>query len=831
MRRAISAISLVALAAMIALDPVGKSDALAVSPAAPLSAVTAAISTPSGASSPAPLVVLIDISGSMNDSVPRSNGTGSVVKLDAAKQALEQPIINQPPGASVGIWSFPGGTTGAGRCDTGSWLVNVDSGDNSTSILRKIGGLSAGGDTPTGPALTAVVEDLKARGIESANLLVVSDGLYNCGEDPCEVARRLAGSGFTLSIQAVGFDISESGRQDLACMASATGGHYFDASDSADLNRIVTELTTPQVTLKIDGPSRPIAGQTTTITATVANPSTFDAHDVQLRLGFSDGAGLLVPTASPQTLGLGTLPARQTSSRTWTFVAGTTHFEQRAVYSVSASSVEGLPVQANGTFTTKGPNLSASDAGGILSGLIKSKESLVILGDSYSSGEGTFNYLPTVPGASQTCHRSPDTYLAPMFTAAKVRVDILACSGATSADLLTPQLDSGALKANAQLSQLDSLSGAPGAAVVTLGGNNVGFSSIVTQCVAPNQPCTDDKDWVNSALEAAKTNGLESDLVRAYENIWRVLNQPRFVTARGGRYAPLIVLAYPQVDWNYQNGKCQLNLTRDLDENETKFANRFEATLNQTTSEAVVQAQANGFGVVYSSATYNAFLPNNSVCASAKDRFVNQILQYSTITDTKPESFHPNAKGYQSESQAIIEWSRTAATPAISSAAKRIAADEASLRTLLDSIPAAPPPPARPKLQILGPGASIVVVRGQAVEITGTATLSTPASVTLHSDPRPLAVITPGSDGLVHGFVTIPADVPLGAHQLVIEGWDKTGEPVVEYAEIEVKPPTPLWVYALGVVAVLLVLAAAFLVVAFRRRLRRTALRTQPVGP
>jgi lysophospholipase L1-like esterase len=87
------------------------------------------------------------------------------------------------------------------------------------------------------------------------------------------------------------------------------------------------------------------------------------------------------------------------------------------------------------------------------------------LGDSYSSGVGTGNYYP----ASGNCRRSPESY-APLWASSHGvnSFNFAACSGATTQDVL-----------NNQLSGLD---GNTNVVTLTIGGNDVGFSSVLTSC-------------------------------------------------------------------------------------------------------------------------------------------------------------------------------------------------------------------------------------------------------------------------------------------------------------------------------------------------------------
>jgi lysophospholipase L1-like esterase len=100
----------------------------------------------------------------------------------------------------------------------------------------------------------------------------------------------------------------------------------------------------------------------------------------------------------------------------------------------------------------------------------------VALGDSYTSGPVIPNQLPDPPG----CLRSDHNY--PHLTAATLKLSLtdVSCGGATTADMSSPQQTA----AGTNPAQLDSVGA--GTTVVTLGigGNDIGFISIVEQCTA-----------------------------------------------------------------------------------------------------------------------------------------------------------------------------------------------------------------------------------------------------------------------------------------------------------------------------------------------------------
>lgn len=112
----------------------------------------------------------------------------------------------------------------------------------------------------------------------------------------------------------------------------------------------------------------------------------------------------------------------------------------------------------------------------------------VALGDSYSSGEGTFNY--DVHKQAQKCHRGPLAWprLVEQYVEEIPRIEHKACTGAKTGDTLQEY------KANpAQI-----VSSSPDSEVelvtITIGGNDVGFGGILRDCYLPGGTCADDPD-------------------------------------------------------------------------------------------------------------------------------------------------------------------------------------------------------------------------------------------------------------------------------------------------------------------------------------------------
>ena len=300
-----------------------------------------------------PLVTVFDVSGSMND-----QDSKGIVKLSTAKKSITDLLRAQPVNTPLGVWTYPGGSTVDG-CSAGSWIGDLTPDDRPdiTNVDAQIRKLSAGGNTPTGPALTAVTASLQSEGYTAATIVLVSDGESNCGPPPCEVARSVVEAGFDLTVAAVAFDIQTGDTNELQCVADVTGGTFTEADDSDALIDALSEYQARDLELEVKGPSRVLAGAHVTMTATVTNPSNNDVIGASLAVTFDDRS--LVPYVPSPQYRLPTLPAGGTITRTW--VVGTdSRYEGTTNWRILAGSTGAGSVMKTGQLVVTKQQLTRS---------------------------------------------------------------------------------------------------------------------------------------------------------------------------------------------------------------------------------------------------------------------------------------------------------------------------------------------------------------------------------------------------------------------------------------------------------------------------------------
>ena len=196
-----------------------------------------------------PVMIVLDASGSMN----QTDAPGP--RIDAAKAAVTSLIDTLPAQAQVGLQVYG---TGTGSTDAEKQAGCTDIKTlapvaplNPAALKDQVATVVAAGYTPIGNALRAAAEALPNEGPRS--IVLVSDGEDTCAPPaPCDVANELEQQGIDLTIHTVGFKVDPTAREQLSCIAQATGGTYSDAADATAL--------TEAMAIKVD---YAVAGYTT----------------------------------------------------------------------------------------------------------------------------------------------------------------------------------------------------------------------------------------------------------------------------------------------------------------------------------------------------------------------------------------------------------------------------------------------------------------------------------------------------------------------------------------------------------------------------------------
>jgi Ca-activated chloride channel family protein len=230
------AVALCALAIALVLGPAAGGPALADDGTSGAGGTTA--SGPDGQDAPKVDLVL-DVSGSMS-----ARDIDGQSRMAAAKQAFDEVLDATPKDVQLGIRTLGAGYPGNDRktgCKDTAQLYPVGPLDR-TDAKTAVATLAPTGWTPIGPALEKAAGDLKG-GNGTRRIVLISDGEDTCQPlDPCDVARDIAAQGIHLTIDTLGLVPDAKTRDQLLCIAGATGGTYTSVEHTNQLTDRVDQL-------------------------------------------------------------------------------------------------------------------------------------------------------------------------------------------------------------------------------------------------------------------------------------------------------------------------------------------------------------------------------------------------------------------------------------------------------------------------------------------------------------------------------------------------------------------------------------------------------------
>lgn len=218
----------------------------------------------------------------------------------------------------------------------------------------------------------------------------------------------------------------------------------------------------------------------------------------------------------------------------------------------------------------------------------------VALGDSYSSGVGAGSYT----SSSGSCDRSTNAYSQLWANAnAPASYVSVACSGATTSTVIS--------------GQLSALSTSTTLVSITVGGNDIGFSSVMETCVLDGSDCVSAVDNAESEAE----NQLPGELNSVLAGI--KADAPN---------ARVVVLDYPELYDLSKSSSC-IGLST---------SNRTVLNQGAQILDSEIQAAAGRYGDVFADVA-NQFA-GHEICDSSSWLHSVNVLDIS-------ESYHPTAAG------------------------------------------------------------------------------------------------------------------------------------------------------------------------------------------
>lgn len=408
---------------------------------------------------------------------------------------------------------------------------------------------------------------------------------------------------------------------------------------------------------------------------------------------------------------------------------------------------------------------------------------VLAIGDSYISGEGAFFYRePTDTSRMNKCHNSWLAYSYQKGRKYFPEVASVACSGAkiedvdqqsikyTGQDRVSPQVPWDERQNQTKIlenytpgyrgQKLYVTEIKPRVTLVSIGGNDINFSGIVTSCVdnMPNQSCYPTYN---------ERKQLMQQIVSQYTPLKKLYSDIK-TSSKGDVY----VMGYPEVA--KPGGSCGLNVR--LDAAEVQFSSDLVIFLNK-----VIKNAASDAGVFYVDS--QKALYGYRLCEAPKGNpGMNGVTKGNDVLHIAlgNESFHPTAYGHKLIGNNLV--TKTANFTALMPYQTNVGAPAISDNDPL-LISRAKYAVNIKKLIWNGAGKAVGTVKsGSSYTLNKAKALANGViSVVIHSDP--ITIYEGEYDPSGPPVITIPKDIAPGFHTLHIYGKDLTSEEV-DIAEV-----------------------------------------------
>lgn len=191
------------------------------------------------------LLFILDASGSMWGQID------NIPKIVIAKKVMSGLVADLPNDAKAGLMAY--GHRRKGDCTDIESLVGLGPLDRD-AMIEHIQGMNAKGKTPITASVQQAIEQLR-KTEESANVVLVSDGLESCGGDPCAAVKTAKESDVDFRLHVVGFDLGDVDTQQLQCMADAGGGEFFTAANASELSTALETVSAPSKPVEPEKPA------------------------------------------------------------------------------------------------------------------------------------------------------------------------------------------------------------------------------------------------------------------------------------------------------------------------------------------------------------------------------------------------------------------------------------------------------------------------------------------------------------------------------------------------------------------------------------------------
>lgn len=330
----------------------------------------------------------------------------------------------------------------------------------------------------------------------------------------------------------------------------------------------------------------------------------------------------------------------------------------------------------------EGSSRALSAVGAAVGHLVAPVGRIAVLGDSYASGEGTYNngsdpavpsvdYYPETATNDNKCHRSPKAY-APQLGVAEA--DFVACSGATIDAMQHPN--------NNERSQLDVLDSSVRTVILSVGGDDAHFAYVLTQCTSIPWPGLDHSySDCQKAVDTAR--GDIPGIMSRLKSLYTAIEDDKHTNG-----AHLIVVGYPRIfpSGGHYFGCNHIDVPSQLLLNDAGdyLDDQIQATVAQVPNATFVDVRPLFSGHEICGSTQGSYfndLQTNELCNKDHTLGLGCNCPDNYLSGSGPacsQSYHPNVAAYKAEYEllkGILAGSFPNSSPTPASAQPPLAAD------------------------------------------------------------------------------------------------------------------------------------------------------------
>ncbi|MGH3097249.1 MAG: VWA domain-containing protein [Streptosporangiales bacterium] len=188
-------------------------------------------------------MIILDSSGSM-----AARTKDGQTRMAAAKKAVRGYVQNAPGSAErlgLMVYGQVGSNSKADKAKSCKGIKTLESiGDlNRHNVGRNLKRFEPTGWTPLAGSLRAAAKEFDGQKSRVNRIVVVTDGIEECGGNPKAQSRKLNRSGFNVQIDVVGLGVEDhSSRAKLANVADVSGGSFTAVDTTAELESYFDQL-------------------------------------------------------------------------------------------------------------------------------------------------------------------------------------------------------------------------------------------------------------------------------------------------------------------------------------------------------------------------------------------------------------------------------------------------------------------------------------------------------------------------------------------------------------------------------------------------------------